>query len=77
VIDTLTGTIRYDNYEGSWGEQKHLDRFLQMYAVDKAKLEARKKGYTVTEQALTRPRIAKKSETRPGKPGGSRSHQRR
>jgi hypothetical protein len=52
VIDTLTGTIRYDNYEGSWGEQKHLDRFLQMYAVEKAKLEARKKGYTVNEQAL-------------------------
>lgn len=51
VIDTLTGTINYDNYEGHWGEQVHLDRFLQMYAVEKAKLEAKKKGYSVNEQA--------------------------
>jgi len=35
-----------------WGEQAHLDRFLQMYAVEKAKIEARKRGYTVREQAL-------------------------
>jgi hypothetical protein len=52
VIDTLTGTIRFDNYNGAWGEQAQLDRFLQIYAVEKAKLEARRKGYTVTEQAL-------------------------
>jgi hypothetical protein len=51
VIDTLTGTIKFDNYQGHWGEQAHLDRFLQMYAVEKAKLEAKKKGYCVTEQA--------------------------
>jgi hypothetical protein len=52
VIDTLTGTVKFDNFEGHWGDQAHLDRFLQMYAVEKAKLEARKKGYRVTEQAL-------------------------
>jgi hypothetical protein len=52
VIDPLTGTVRYDNYSGRWGDQHHLDRFLQMYAVEKAKLEARKKGYQVSEQAL-------------------------
>jgi Protein of unknown function (DUF1257) len=52
VIDPLTGTIRYDNYGGCWGEQQHLDRFMQMYAVEKAKLEAHKKGYAVSEQAL-------------------------
>jgi len=50
VIDTLTGTIKYDNYQGHWGEQTEIDRFLQMYAVEKAKLEARKKGYCVSEQ---------------------------
>jgi hypothetical protein len=53
VIDTLTGTVKYDNFEGHWGDQQHLDRFLQMYAVEKAKIEARKNGYTVSEQALT------------------------
>lgn len=52
VIDTLTGAVRYDNYGGAWGDQQHLSRFLQLYAVEKAKIEARKKGYTVTEQAL-------------------------
>ncbi len=52
VVDTLTGTIRYDNYGGHWGEQRHLDRFLQMYAVERTKQEARKKAYVVEEQAL-------------------------
>ena len=52
VINTLSGIVRYDNFEGRWGEQQHLDRFLQLYAVERAKLEARKKGYIVSEQAL-------------------------
>ena len=52
VIDPATGLVRYDNYEGAWGEQAHLDHFLQAYAVEKAKLEGRKKGYQVTELAL-------------------------
>jgi hypothetical protein len=34
------------------GDQKHLYAFLQSYAVERAKLEARKKGYTTTEQPL-------------------------
>jgi hypothetical protein len=52
VVDPLTGVVRYDNYEGRWGEQKELDRFLQAYAVEKVKLESRKKGFQVSEQAL-------------------------
>jgi hypothetical protein len=52
VIDTPTGTVRYDIYGGRWGDQEHLERLIQMYSVEKAKLEARKKGYTVHEQAL-------------------------
>ena len=52
VIDTVTGTINYDNFEGRWGAQMHLDRLLQMYAVEKAKLEARKKGFVVSEQVI-------------------------
>lgn len=52
VIDTTTGTMQYDNYQGHWGETLHLERFLQMYAVEKARLEARRKGCTVTEQQL-------------------------
>ena len=52
VFDTQSGQARYDNYGGRWGEPVQLDRFLQGYAVEKAKLEARKKGHTVTEQSL-------------------------
>jgi hypothetical protein len=52
VLDTATGQVRFDNYEGRWGAQKELDRFLQLYAVEKARLEARKRGHNVVEQAL-------------------------
>ena len=53
VCDTNAGTIAMDNYNGAWGERKLLDQFLQMYAVEKAKLEAHKNGHSVTEQPLT------------------------
>lgn len=52
VIDTLTGTIKFDNYGGEWGDRQHMDRFLQMYACEKAKLEARRRGHTCTETQL-------------------------
>ena len=52
VADLKTGQLQFDNYNGHWGEQKHLDAFLQGYAVEKAKLEARKKGHSVSETRL-------------------------
>ncbi len=52
VVDPASGEVRYDNYEGRWGERAHIDKFLQAYALEKAKLEARKHGYAVTEQPL-------------------------
>ena len=52
VIDTTTGNIRYDNYEGCWGDEKHLHRFLQAYVVERSRIEARKKSYVTTEQSL-------------------------
>src|SRR5208282_3531690 len=44
VLDTKSGQVHYDNYNGAWGDQAQLDRFLQIYAVEKARIEARKKG---------------------------------
>jgi hypothetical protein len=35
-----------------WGDKRELDRFLQAYAVEKARIEARRQGHTVTEQSL-------------------------
>lgn len=52
VCDLSLGTLAYDDYEGRWGERAHLDRFLQAYAIEKATLEARKRGYGVLEQPL-------------------------
>jgi len=52
VIDTGTGQVQYDNYNGAWGDQALLGRLLQAYAAEKARLEARKSGYQVTEQTL-------------------------
>ncbi len=52
VCNTQTGDVQFDNYNGYWGEQKELHRFLQAYAVEKAKIEARKKGHTCSETHL-------------------------
>jgi hypothetical protein len=53
VCDLATGQVQFDNYGGSWGSEEELAKFLQNYAVEKARIEARKKGYVVTEQPLT------------------------
>ena len=52
VANLATGQLQFDNYQGSWGEQKHLNAFLQGYAVEKAKIEARKKGHMCSETRL-------------------------
>ena len=52
VCQLATGELKYDNYAGRWGAQAQLDRFLQAYACEVAKLEARKRGHSVTEQQL-------------------------
>jgi hypothetical protein len=52
VVDTLTGVVRYDNYGGRWGDPGCLEKFLQMYSVEKCRLEAKRKGYQFSEQCL-------------------------
>lgn len=52
VCDIDQGVLQFDNFNGRWGDQSELDRFVQGYAVEKAKLEARKQGDSVTEQQL-------------------------
>jgi hypothetical protein len=53
VCQLETGQLQYDNYNGRWGKQQHLDSFLQIYAVEKARIEARRQGHSVVEQQLT------------------------
>ena len=52
VANLQTGQVQYDNYNGHWGDHKHLHSFLQAYAVEKAKIEARKKGHMCSETRL-------------------------
>ena len=53
VCQLESGQLQFDDYEGRWGERRHLDALLQTYAVELAKLAARRNGHTVTEQPLT------------------------
>ena len=52
VCNLESGQVSYDNYGGLWGEQSWLNQFLQAYAVEKARVEARRKGHRVTEAKL-------------------------
>ena len=52
VVKIESGSVAFDNFNGAWGDRARLDRFLQIYAVEKARIEARAKGYSVSEQAL-------------------------
>ncbi len=52
VCDTTSGTLHYDHYNGAWGDIRQLHLFLQTYAVEMTRLEARKKGLSLHEQLL-------------------------
>lgn len=52
IADLATGQLRYDNFGGRWGSDSQLHKFMQMYAVCKATLEARRRGHSVSEQKL-------------------------
>jgi hypothetical protein len=52
VCDTANGQLSYDHFGGRWGDELHLGRFLQGYAAEKVRLEARRQGHSVTEQLL-------------------------
>jgi hypothetical protein len=52
VCQLETGEIQFDNFGGRWGQQCELDGFVQAYAVEKARIEARRRGHTLTEQSL-------------------------
>ncbi len=53
VVDTKSGEVQFDNYNGRWGAQAELDKLLQAYAAEKASIEARRVGHRVAEQTLS------------------------
>lgn len=50
TVITQDGSVRCDNYSGRWGDEAELDRLRQYYGIEKAKAEARKRGYSVYER---------------------------
>lgn len=43
------GTVAYDTYNGKWGDDAKLKELTSYYGLEKAKMEARKKGYSIYE----------------------------
>jgi hypothetical protein len=52
VCNVETAQLAYDNFEGRWGDPQRLNQFLQAYAVELVKQEARRKGHSCLEQPL-------------------------
>jgi hypothetical protein len=52
IIDTQTGEAHFDNYGQRWGAQSHLDRFTQLYAVNRAQSVAKSKGLLTSRKVL-------------------------
>ena len=52
VYDLATGEVHFDNFRERWGKLEELQKFLQMYAVERTKIESRRRGHSVTEQPL-------------------------
>lgn len=49
IVTKSDGTISYDNYEGRWGDIQELNKLRAFYGLEKAKIEARKNGYSFYE----------------------------
>lgn len=43
------GTVAFDTYNGTWGNEARLHELTAHYGLEKAKIEARKKGYSIIE----------------------------
>lgn len=52
VCRTASGELAFDTYGGARGDRSRLDEFLQAYAIEKTRLEARRQGHAVTERQL-------------------------
>ncbi len=50
VANLKTGEVKFDNYEGHWGDESELDKLVQRYTVEAATAAASLQGYGVVEQ---------------------------
>jgi hypothetical protein len=47
VADVETGELKYDNFNGNWGDQKYLDQLMQEYSAICLEEQAYQQGYSV------------------------------
>ena len=52
VVVTQEGEIKYDNYNGHWGEQAKLDQVSQNYSRDFTVESLKSKGYRVIDERV-------------------------
>jgi hypothetical protein len=52
VVDSVSGEVHYDNYNGHWGSQAQLDKLLQRYAVEATLAVTESLGYGCEEVLL-------------------------
>lgn len=50
VVVKRDGSVAYDNYGGRWGDLSRLHELKAYYGLEKAKIEARRNGYSVWEE---------------------------
>lgn len=49
VVIKEDGSVAFDNHHGRWGSMDELNKLKAYYGLEKAKAEARRKGYLVYE----------------------------
>lgn len=52
TFDLTTGEATFDNYNGAWGKEEHLDKLNQGYAVEAAKAKATEENREIEEYVL-------------------------
>ena len=52
IVISENGTVHMDNYNGSWGNISDFNKLKMYYGAEKAKKEARKKGYRCREEKV-------------------------
>lgn len=53
VVIKADGTAEFDNYKGSWGETKHLDKLTQLYAAEVVVQKVKTSGLRIISQETT------------------------
>ena len=52
IVISENGTVHMDNFNGSWGNITDFNTLKMYYGAEKAKKEARKKGYRCREEKV-------------------------